>query len=126
MKHFLITIFLTLSISCSTYAQNAIYYGYDAAGTRIYRELRSQPGKRMRKQMDGDTLNILLLFNQDFIKAAEAIISPRQMFISKNDGKCNGDMIHSRDTIINANSMKSLSKYTDEEISRIIRLQNMQ
>lgn len=58
MKHFLITIFLTLSISCSTYAQNAIYYGYDAAGNRIYRELRSKPGKRMRKQMDGDTLNI--------------------------------------------------------------------
>ena len=58
MKHFLITIFLTLSISCSTYAQNTIYYGYDAAGNRIYRVLRSQPGKRMRKQMDGDTLNI--------------------------------------------------------------------
>ena len=73
-----------------------------------------------------DTLNILYLWSKDFIEVAERIISPRQMFISKNDGKCNGDMIHSRDTIINANSMKSLSKYTDEEISRIIRLQNMQ
>ena len=82
--------------------------------------------KLLKADFDGDTLNILYLWSKDFIEVAERIISPRQMFISKNDGKCNGDMIHSRDTIINANSMKSLSKYTDEEISRIIRLQNMQ
>ena len=72
-----------------------------------------------------DTLNILLLFNQDFIKAAEAIISPRQMFISKNDGRCNMQVMHSRDTIINANGLKSLCKYTDDEIANIKRLQQM-
>ena len=58
MKHILIIIFFTLSLSCSTYAQHTIYYGYDAAGNRICRELRSQPRKGMQKQMDGDTLNI--------------------------------------------------------------------
>ena len=35
------------------------------------------------------------------------------------------DMMHSRDTIINANSMKSLCGYTDEEIVKIKRLQAM-
>ena len=57
MKHILIILF-TLMMSCSIYAQHAIYYGYDAAGNRIYRELRSQPRKGMRKQMEGDTINI--------------------------------------------------------------------
>ena len=72
-----------------------------------------------------DTLNILYCYNKDFIDAAEAIISPRQMFISKNDGRCNMDMMHSRDTIINANSMKSLCEYSEEEIAKIKRLQAM-
>ena len=35
------------------------------------------------------------------------------------------DMMHSRDTIINANSMKSLCEYTDEEVAKIKRLQAM-
>ena len=35
------------------------------------------------------------------------------------------DMMHSRDTIINANSMKSLCEYTDEEVTKIKRLQAM-
>ena len=72
-----------------------------------------------------DTLNILLLYSRAFIEAAENIISPRQMFISKNDGRCNMDMMHSRDTIINANSMKSLCEYTEDEIAKIKRLQAM-
>ena len=79
----------------------------------------------LRFTVDGDTLNILLLYSRAFIEAAENIISPRQMFISKNDGRCNMDMMHSRDTIINANSMKSLCEYTEDEIAKIKRLQAM-
>lgn len=81
--------------------------------------------KLLAADFDGDTLNILYLYNQDFINIAERIISPTQMFISKNDGRCNADMIHSRDTIINANAMRSLSKYTDEQVAKIKRLQAM-
>lgn len=73
----------------------------------------------------GDTLNIMYLYNQDFINLANQIISPRQMFISRNDGRCNADFIHSRDTIINANSLKSLYTYTPEEIAKIKMLQAM-
>ena len=47
------------------------------------------------------------------------------MFISKNDGRCNMDMMHSRDTIINANSRKSLCEHTEDEIAKIKRLQVM-
>ena len=72
---------------------------------------------------DGDTLNILKLYNQDFIRLSNKVLSPRKMFISNNDGRCNMGMIHGRDVIINANSMKSLHKYTDEQIAQIERLQ---
>lgn len=56
---------------------------------------------------------------------AEEILSPAQMYISHNDGMCDPDMIHSRDTIINANAMKNLYEYTPEEIAQIKALQAM-
>ena len=73
-----------------------------------------------------DTLNILFLLNQEFITIAEEILSPVQMHISHNDGMCNADLIHSRDTIINANAMKNLYEYTPEEIANIKALQAME
>lgn len=81
--------------------------------------------KALAADFDGDALNILYLFNQDIIRLSNEIISPRQMFISRNDGRCNADFIHSRDTIINANGLKSLHKYTQEQIEKIQMLQNM-
>ena len=81
--------------------------------------------KALAADFDGDTLNILYLYNQDFIDVADKVISPRQMFISRNDGCCNADFIHSRDTIINANSLKNLYEYSDDEMQAIQRLQNM-
>ena len=64
-------------------------------------------------------MNILFLLNQEFIEMADEILSPVQMYISRNDGMCNADFIHSRDTIINANAMKNLYEYTPEEIAQI-------
>ena len=81
--------------------------------------------KLLAADFDGDTLNILFLLNQEFITMAEEILSARQMFISRNDGMCNGDLIHSRDTIINANAMKNLYEYTQEEIDAIRALQSV-
>lgn len=82
--------------------------------------------KLLGADFDGDTLNIYFIHNKDFIEIAEAVISPIQMFISHNDGRCNADMIHSRDTIINANALKNISKYTQQEIDQIRRLQMME
>lgn len=81
--------------------------------------------KILAADFDGDTLNILFLLNQEFIKVAEEILSPRHMFISRNDGMCNSDLIHSRDVIINANALKNLYEYTPEELEDIRRLQAM-
>ena len=75
---------------------------------------------------DGDSLNIMYLYNKDFIKVAEEILSPRYMFISRNDGTFNNLMNHQRDIIINLNAMKSLCTYTEEEIAQIRLLQNME
>ena len=81
--------------------------------------------KALAADFDGDTLNILFLLNKEFIRIAEEVLSPRQMFISRNDGQCNADFIHSRDVIINANALKNLYRYTNEELEDIKRLQNM-
>ena len=75
--------------------------------------------KALAADFDGDTLNILYLYNQEFIKTADEVLSPIQMFISRNDGQCNADFIHARDTIINANALKSLHEYTPEQIEKI-------
>ena len=75
--------------------------------------------KALAADFDGDTLNILYLYNQEFIKTADEVLSPVQMFISRNDGQCNADFIHARDTIINANALKSLHEYTPEQIEKI-------
>lgn len=81
--------------------------------------------KLLAADFDGDTLNIMYLYNDDFIKAADEVMSPRQMFISNNDGCCNADLLHSRDVIINANSLKGLYTYTEEEKNKIRMLQNI-
>lgn len=74
---------------------------------------------------DGDTLNIMYLYNKDFIEALESKMSPEFMFISKNDGRVDPGLILGRDTIIMINSMKTLYRYTPEQKERIRRLQQM-
>ena len=48
------------------------------------------------------------------------------MFISNNDGKMDYNMIMGRDVLINANAMKGICEYTEEEIQRILALQAME
>ena len=73
---------------------------------------------------DGDTLNIFYLYNRDFIEAAEKSISPMQMFISHDDGRCNMQLLPARDYIININAGKNISKYSAEELKEIFAVQN--
>lgn len=77
-------------------------------------------------RFDGDSLNILLIINEEFRKAAEATLNPANaMIISKNDGMFNQAYNHQRDTIINANTVVRLSRdyYSPEQIARIRQLQ---
>lgn len=82
--------------------------------------------KPLAADFDGDTLNILYLYNKDIVELCDRNISPRNMFISKNDGLCNEDFLHSRDVMINANSLKSLYRYSQNQIDKIKWLQTIE
>ena len=71
---------------------------------------------------DGDTLNILLIINKEFERAASYVFNPRNsLYISKNDGMFNNEYNHKRDTIINMNTLVRLSRdrYTLEQMNNI-------
>lgn len=75
--------------------------------------------KPLAADFDGDSLNIMLLTNANFIAICEKVFNPIQFAISKNDGLCNGEVLPTRDILINANSLKSLGRYTATEIDEI-------
>ena len=75
--------------------------------------------KPLAADFDGDTLNILYLWNKEFIEMTDKIFNPIQLYISRDDGLCNGDMLPSRDMLINANALKSCCRYSKAEIDSI-------
>lgn len=60
-----------------------------------------------------------MLYNKDFIRITDQIFNPSQMYISRNSGECSSDMLPSRDILINANAIKSINRYTPEEVAQI-------
>lgn len=78
--------------------------------------------------MNASTLNILLIINEDFLKAAYRVFNPAQaMLISKNDGYFNNDYNMQRDTVINSSTMMYLSRefYTEEQLKKIAAIKAM-
>lgn len=78
--------------------------------------------------MNVSTLNILLIINEDFLKAAYRVFNPAQaMLISKNDGYFNNDYNMQRDTVINSSTMMYLSReyYTQEQLDKIAAIKAM-
>ena len=76
---------------------------------------------------DGDVLNISLLLNQRFAHACEKVYSPRNAFcISRDDGRMNSDINIFKDTVVNINSLKSLSidNYSPAQLEKIRLAQN--
>jgi hypothetical protein len=70
----------------------------------------------------GDTLNILLIINKDFLHEAENKFNPRNtMYISKNDGYLNPGYMHQKDVLINAQSLIELGRenYTKDDLELI-------
>lgn len=73
---------------------------------------------------DGDVLNILYIINQSFYNAAFRVLNPKNaMYVSRNDGKFNNDVNHTKDTLINLNSLVRLARpnYSQEQLERIER-----
>jgi len=75
--------------------------------------------KLLAADFDGDSLNIMAIYNKEFANMSDIIFNPVQMHISRNNGKCNGDMLPARDTLINANAIKSICQYTHDELDDI-------
>ena len=69
-----------------------------------------------------------MIINEDFRKQAELILSPRNaFFISKNDGKLDGDMIAGKDSLIGINSLITIGRknYSNNQVEEILRLKSM-
>ena len=78
--------------------------------------------KSMGADFDGDTLNIMLIINDDFLINAARLFNPRlSMQISYNDGMFNSNMSLQTDTMICLNSFTQLGidNITDEEYAMI-------
>ena len=76
----------------------------------------------MGADFDGDTLNIMYIINQEFLKAAELTFNPRNCcYIDMNDGYFNNSYNHQRDTLVNINALKGLSRYnySPEQLAKI-------
>jgi DNA-directed RNA polymerase beta' subunit len=84
--------------------------------------------KFLGADFDGDTLNIMYLIDKDFIHQCEKTFNPRNtMYLSINDGRFDNRLNHSKDTIINMNTLRKLSfnSYTSEELENIRRLKEI-
>ena len=66
---------------------------------------------------DGDTINIILLLNDDIIMRSLISLNPvNAMIISKNEGMFNDDANLQTESLITMNSIKSLAPvYTENE-----------
>ena len=78
--------------------------------------------KGLNADFDGDTLNIVLLINDDLKEAANVVFNPRNaMHISRNDGRMNSYYGLSKDVLVLSNTMLSMTddQYTQEELDEI-------
>lgn len=80
--------------------------------------------KPLAADFDGDSLNIMYLYNKQFIEMTNQVFNPIQLYISRDDGECNADLLPSRDMLINANALKNISEYSEQEKDNIRALQN--
>lgn len=78
--------------------------------------------KSMGADFDGDTLNITLIINDEFLLNAAKLFNPRlSMQVSYNDGMFNSKMSLQTDTMICINSFAQLgiNSITEEELRLI-------
>lgn len=75
---------------------------------------------------DGDVLNVHLIINKEFELASIEVFDPaNSMYISRNDGLFNNNSNHTKDLLINANSLVDITRkcYTTEQLEKIKRAQ---
>lgn len=81
----------------------------------------------MNKRFDGDTLNIMLLINNDLKEASNIVFNPRNaMHVSRNDGEMNSFLNLKKDVMILSNALISMTNdgYTVDDYQEIEDCQN--
>lgn len=76
----------------------------------------------LRAEVDGDVLNVYMIINKEFYERSFEVLNPKNsMYISNNDGYLNGQVIPSKDTLINANTFVRLARnnYSKQQINKI-------
>lgn len=76
-----------------------------------------------------DVLNILVIINKAFYERCRIVFNPRNaMYISRIDGKLNGDLIVQRDTLINTNTFLHLGRknYSESQLKKIEQIKERQ
>ena len=71
---------------------------------------------------DGDVLNIMHIISQAFYERANEVFNPRNaMYISRNNGMLNNEVLPQKDTLVNINTLNdmTLKKYSDSEMDHI-------
>lgn len=82
---------------------------------------------RELERFDGDTLNIILIINNDLKAAANEVFNPRNaMLISRNDGSMERFYNIQDDTMILVNTFLSMTNnnYTVEDMNEFAMCQN--
>ena len=70
----------------------------------------------------GDVLNVFLIINQAFYDRTYEVLNPKNsMYISNNDGYLNPQVIPSKDSLINSNTLIRLSRryYSKSQLDKI-------
>ena len=76
----------------------------------------------MNTRFDGDTLNVILLINNDLKMAANMVFNPRNaMHISRNDGEMDTFFNLKKDVMVLSNTLLSMTNggYTDKDWNEI-------
>lgn len=85
--------------------------------------------KPLAADFDGDSLNIYHIINKAFFERAYIVFNPRNaMYISRVDGKLNGQLLIQRDTVVNANTFIYLGRnnYSNKDKETIMRIKEQQ
>ena len=76
----------------------------------------------LNADFDGDVLNVMHIISDAFYERAREVFNPRNaMYISRNNGMLDSDVLPYKDSLVNANTMNDLTlhKYSSEELEHI-------
>lgn len=83
---------------------------------------------KLAADYDGDVLNVYYIINEDFRIQCDKVLNPRNaMYISRNDGWFDNDLNHTKDLVINMNTLMNLCRknYSKEQMDKIRKIKEL-